>query len=542
MKKLLALLLVTLLAMSVGSTFISALAADTEPFEWTLYFNYEWWGIRPWGEDDISAYWSEKFNMKINFMKPDTQPEDQVLQMMILSDDLPDVILMERGATNQELCRQGVFLDLAPLMEVNSTYGDEIAESTREFLKIDGTLYAIPHWARKGPTGGNDMWLYNDNLWKAAGSPALNTFEDLYGFAVALKELVPENAAGLPVIPFATQNNNDAFDKIVADGFYRSFGGPNRGDFYTARIGGRIQSVLRDPVFKDAAMEANKWYREGLILESQFIDTNDQMIEKFSSGRVGLLYYDHSQDSVNRFRKIMMENEPGNDYIRVLDPVYPMKEGVARTYADQKPTVGWNIHGITKNAKDPQRIFDFLCYMLTKEGSIDMMYGPPGVLYDELDENGNPILKKAMSELTAEENDKIGTWVWSFCNHSDNVDETKFAVNKMQPEELQDWVEATQSDILTPIMFVTDEYNNLALTIDQLSDLGIARTRCLDQWRAELPKIIMAQSAEEASKLYDDLLAFFEDNGLAEIEAAYDVMYQENVAMQGFSSYEGYGD
>ena len=538
MKRIIGLILAAMLAMSLAS--VPVIAEAPEPFEFTLYFNYEWWGINPWGEDDISAYWKDKFGVTINFMKPDTSPEDQVLQMMILSDDLPDLILMDRGATNQELCRQGVFLDLQPLMDVNPTYANEIAESTRELLKIDGVLYAIPHWARKGPTGGNDMWMYNKNIWEAAGSPELKTFEDLYAYAVAVKEKVPENAAGLPVVAFASQNNNDAHDRITF-AFYRSFGGPNRGHFYTIPYNGHMQSCLRDPVFKDAAMEANKWYREGLILESQFIDTNDQMIEKFSSGRVGLLYYDHSQDSMNRFRKIMMENEPGNDYLRVIDPVYPPREGVTKTYADEKPSIGWNVHGITRNAAEPQRIFDFLSYMLTKEGSIDMMYGPPGVLYDELDANGNPILKRAMSELTAEENDKVGTWRWSFCNHSDNVDETKFAVNKMQPPELQDWVEQTQSDILTPIMFVTDEFTNFAITIDQLSDLGISRTRSEDEFRAAMPKIIMAQTAEEASQLYDELLAFFEANGLAEIEAIYDAKYQENLALQGFSAYAEYG-
>ena len=547
MKKLIALLLTTMLVMSLSSALITAQAEyvpayDTsEPFEWTLYFNYEWWDIFTWGADDISAYWADKFNMKINFIKAESSPEDQFLQLLTMG-TLPDVILMDRGATNIELIRQGVFLDLAPFIEENPMLSDEIAAGTLNLLSVDGALYAIPHWARKGPTGGNDMWMYNKNVWEAAGSPELNTFEDLYNFAVAVKELAPTNAAGSSIIPFAVENRNNAWDQMI-NSFYRSFGGPNQGDFHTIRLGGKIQSVLRDPVYKEAVMEANKWYREGLIIDTQFTDTNDQMIEKFNNGRVGLLYYDHSQDSVNRFRKIMMESEPGNDYIRVLDPVYPPKAGVTKTYADEKGTMGWNVHGITRDAKNPQRIYDFLCYMLTKEGSIDMMYGPPGVLYDELDENGNPILRKAMAELTSEENDKVGSWIWSFCNHSDNVDETKFAVNKMQPEELQDWVEATQSDYLTPIMFTTDEYANLAPTIDRLSDLGIARTRMVEEmWREQLPLIIMAPSADEASAKFDALLAGFIANGLEEIEAIYNEKYQDNVALQGFSAYEGYGE
>ena len=548
MRKLLALFLATIMAMTLVSA-ITVAQADfagyeppydvSEPFEFTIYMNYEWWQDYNWGGDEISKYWAEKFNMKINFIKAESSPEDQFLQLLVMG-TLPDVILMDRGATNIDLIRQGVFQDLAPFMAVNPTLQNEIAAGTLNLLSVDGALYAIPHWARKGPTGGNDMWLYNKNVYEAVGSPELKTFEDLYDFAVAIKEAELTNAAGAPIIPFMVENRNSAWNKI-ADSFYRSFGGPNKGDCYTIPINGEIKSVLRDPTYKDAVMEANKWYREGLMIETQFIDLDDMMIEKFANGRAGLLYYDHSQDSVNRFRKIMRETEPGNDYIRILDPVYPPKAGVEKTYADEKGTMGWNVHGITKDAKNPQRIFDFLCYMLTKEGSIDMMYGPPGVLYDELDDLGNPILFKAMSELTAEENDKVGSWVWSFCNHSDNVDETKFAVNKMQPEELQDWVEATQSDYLTPIMFTTDEFANLQPTIDRLSDLGIARHRFTEEvWREQLPMIIMASTAEQASALYDAMLDSFIALGLEEMEAIYTAKYQENVALQGFSAYTDY--
>lgn len=537
-------LLIALAIMMVATVFALPMAraeesAKLDPYTFSLYYSYDWWDINPWGEDATSKYWADKFSLSIEQSKPDADAAAK-LNLMVSSDELPDVIQMDRGPDHMRLAQLGIFVDLAPLQARNPLFDQNILASTQDLLKIDGKLYSIPHWARKGPTGGNNVWMYEKRLYEQAGSPDLSTFEGLYAYAKKVKDTIPTNAEGLPVIPFASGNNNDAFD-IITSAFYRSMGGPNKAVSYTARIDGKLQFVMRDPIFRKAVMETNKWYREGLISETQFSDTNEQMIEKFTTGRTALLYYDHSQDSINRFRKIMIENEPGNDYVRVIDPVYPPSAGVTKTYADEKGSIGWNVHGITRDAKEPQRIFDFLSYMLTKEGSIDMMYGPPGVLYDELDADGNPILRKPMSQLTAEENDKVGTWIWSFCNHSDNVDITKFAVNKMQPAEFQDWVEQTQSDFLTPIMFVTDEYANIALTIDKLSDLGIARTRCVEEYQAQMPKILMAKTAEEAEALYDALLKFFEDNGLADIEAAYDAKYQENVALQGFSSYADYG-
>ena len=78
--------------------------------------------------------------------------------------------------------------------------------------------------------------------------------------------------------------------------------------------------------------------------------------------------------------------------------------------------------------------------MLTKDGSINMMYGPEGGLWEGKDEEGNPILKKPEEELTSDEKNAAGCWFWSQPAHSDNVDLTKYAVNEQQPEESRSWV------------------------------------------------------------------------------------------------------
>ena len=332
------------------------LATDLEPYTFTIYYNYDWWTIKPWGEDSTSKYWKEKFNLTIEHTKPDADAAAK-LNLMISGGDLPDVIEMDRTADWRRMAKMDLFVDLAPLQAANPTLDENVAQSTQELLKIDGKLYSVPHWVRKGPTGGNDVWMYDKRLYEQAGSPPLKTFEDLYAYAKNVKDNIATTKEGLPVIPFSTENNANAFDKITG-AFYRSMGGANKTTTYTARIDGKIQSVLRDPVFRAATMEANKWYREGLIAETQF--SNDQIIEKFTSGRTALLYYDHSQDSVNRFRQILMNTYPDDTYEIVVDPVYPPAQGVDHVFADHKETIGWNVLNITTKTEKPQRIFDFL--------------------------------------------------------------------------------------------------------------------------------------------------------------------------------------
>ncbi len=506
-----------------------------DPYTFTIYHNYDYQTIYEWGSDAISKYWQEKFNLNIEQQKPDADA-DAKLNLMVSSGDYPEVIRMNYGPLYKQLCEMGIFMDLTPLKENNPEYDNTIAENTQELLKIDGKIYSMSHWVRKEPTGGNNVWMYNKRLYEAAGSPELKTFEDLYAYAKKVKDEVKETQEGLPVIPFATNNNNDAYD-LATSAFYRAYGGPDKGASFTAHIDGKMQSVLRDPRFKAAVMELNKWSREGLLLDSQFADTNDQMVEKFISGRTGLIWYDFSMDSVNRFRQILRETHPDDDYVILTDPVYPGAEG-AKTYADIKSTMGSAANLITNKAEQPQRIFDFFMHMYSKQGSIEMMYGPAGAgLWEELDENGNPIMLKSDTELTSDEKTAMGLWAWSICNSADNVDTTKFAVNDALPEEKQDWVVWHQAHVLSPIMFTSDEYVNLNLEIDQLSDLGIQRTLCEEQYRAEIPKIIMAGTAEEAEQLYDDLLKFFDDNNFAEVEQIYDARHQEILKLQGGSGY-----
>jgi len=510
---------------------------ELQPYTFTQYYNYDWWGIKEWGKDETSKYWSDLYKITIDQQKPDSDAAGK-FNIMMSSGDLPDVIMMDRGADNIRAAQLGAFIDLAPLQAKNPNFDKTILKSTQQLLQIDGKLYGVPHWARSIPTGGNNCWIYDKKIYEKVGSPDLTTFEGLYNYAKAVKAQVPTTEGGASVIPFATQNNADAHYQILF-GFWRSFGGANWSDMWTAAIDGKIQSVFRSPLFKQVAMEANKWYREGLIPDTQFTDTTDQLVEKFVDGRTALLYYDMSQDSVNHFRQLLMKNHPGDSYEVLTKPVYPPANGISpdKIYADAKETPGWNVLCITNKAKNPQRIFDFYTYMLSKQGSIEMMYGPQGDWWDTLDANGAPVLKTPEAQMPTADKDRIGSWVWSFCNFSDWVDTIKFAVNSAQPVDKRDWVISMQSDVLTPIMFITDEYVGFNTLVDPQSDLGINKQAISDQILAQMPKMIMAGSEAEASKIFDDMLAFEESHGLKDIEALYDARHQEIVKLQGFTAY-----
>jgi ABC-type glycerol-3-phosphate transport system substrate-binding protein len=380
----------------------------------------------------VSKYLQEKFNVTVEFSKPDADAAAK-LNVMISAGDLPDSIMMDRGVDNQKLAELGLLVDLEPLMAKNTALRDNMSAGTIEQLTVGGKLYAIPNWSRKATSGGNDVWMYNQRLFEAAGSPELKTFEDLYAYAAKIKNEVKQTKEGVSVYPVLFKNGGDGWEVVRA--FHRSMGGVLSG-WYTV-INGEYKLALREDKFRAATMEANRWWREGLMSETQFTDTGDQILEKLVAGRAALLWYDHSQNEANKFRTILRETFPEDSY-EVVTP-YPFTHykvlPTSYIYSDIQSTVGWNVTCITTSDKDPQRIYDLWSYLMTPEAAILQMYGPQGMNWDELNDQGRPILKKAESELSSDEINQLGAWFWMIPGQSDNVDKMKFAVNDMQPVE-----------------------------------------------------------------------------------------------------------
>lgn len=516
----------------------------SQPYSYVTYANYDWWTLHPWGVDAASAKMKELFNVDVEWQKPDADPAAK-FNLMISSGDIPDALFLDRTADFVKIAKLGLLVDLNTLKYDGCTIDEDLDESTQKINSYDGKFYMIPNWSRRMGTGGNYSWLINQEAWKAVGSPELKTLEDVHQCLLKMKDAGLKSSAGADLIPFMVGDTPDG-GKIL-DGFYRSFGGTPRQNCWTARVDGKMQFLFRDPVAKEALKEANKWYREGLMTDTIVTDTVDQVNEKLSTGRAGIAFYDFSQDSVTHFRQILMESTGGaNSYEVLTDPIFPAAEGVEKVYGEENAGAGGSGIVITTTAKNPQRIFDLNSWMLTKDGSLNMMYGPQGGLWDELDEDGLPVLKKAESEFTTEEKDAQGCWMWASPAQSDNVDNMKFALNALQPAEKQDWVITLQANVFSQNAggsykdgqkFVSNESVDLNLTIDPQEDLGIQRTLIENQVRAELPKMILAPDDATFDSIYQGLIDFADQNGMKEIEAKYDAKYQENCELQGGSFY-----
>lgn len=524
----------------------------TEPYEFDAYYSYQG-SVKPWGEDAASKYMNEKFNIKVNYSCPEADA-DSKLNLMISSDDLPDVIILDRNANWLKLINLGKLVDINTLKYEGCSFDEDILESTQKLLSVNGGLYGIPNWARKGATGGNMSWMVNHDVYEQLGSPELKTLEDLHQFMLDAKDKGVKTSDDQSIFPWLPRQDDNGFYTVSA--IYRSYGNPNLIDTYWSQADNDVKLAVYDDNYIAALKIANQWYKEGLFPETTYTDSNDQFTEKLANGRAAITYYDFSQDDTNHFRTLLQEKD-GNTYDLLGwelkdSPIYPAADGVDYVYGEEGGTVGWNVNCITTKAENPQRIFDLYTWMLTKDGSINMMYGPEGGLWEGKDEEGNPILKKPEEELTSDEKNAAGCWFWSQPAHSDNVDLTKYAVNEQQPEASRSWVISIQDHVFTPEdsihpaipgqKFLTDENTGLSLEIDPTDDLGMARQAITDECKMRIPQIIMASDDATFDKLVQDLKDFAESNQVHDIEKIYTDKRASNIELQGYTAYQDYYD
>lgn len=524
----------------------------TEHYEFDAYYSYQG-SVKPWGEDAASKYMNEKFNITLNYSCPEADA-DSKLNLMISSDDLPDVIILDRNANWLKLINLGKLVDINTLKYEGCSFDEDILESTQKLLSVNGGLYGIPNWARKGATGGNMSWMVNHDVYEQLGSPELKTLEDLHQFMLDAKDKGVKTSDDQSIFPWLPRNDDNGFNTVSA--IYRSYGNPNLVDTYWSQADNDVKLAVYDDNYISALKIANQWYKEGLFPETTYTDSTDQYTEKLSNGRAAVLYYDFSQDDTTHFRTLLQEKD-GNTYDLLGwelkdSPIYPAADGVDYVYGEEGGTVGWNVNCITTKAENPQRIFDLYTWMLTKDGSINMMYGPEGGLWEGKDENGNPILKKPEEELTSDEKNAAGCWFWSQPAHADNVDLTKYAVNEQQPEESRSWVISIQDHVFTPEdsihpaipgqKFLTDENTGLSLEIDPTDDLGMARQAITDECKMRIPQIIMASDDATFDKLVQDLKDFAESNQVHDIEKIYTDKRAANIELQGYTAYQEYYD
>lgn len=529
-----------------------------EFYEWTHYWYYDSQAIKEWGVDAASKHISNLFNINIKFTKPDADPESKI-NIMFSGDDLPDSLKLPQGRILKTAAQSGKLVDFEQFMYPEMSLNEDMPEDIRELLKVDGVFYGPTDWFRTIATGGNYQWILNSKEYEDAGKPALNTLEDIHKFMLDAKDRAGKTYNGQDIQPFGTYPDNRGY--YIYWPLFRALGGRGIVEGCFTQEDGKIDFAARNELMVEALKMGNQWFNEGLYTADVFTQTPEQWLETVTNGRPAIMWYDFSQDDTNNFRRIVQEQSEGKVSYEVLGhpmnedlkdyPMFPAAEGVDVVFGDENNRIGGDVSCISVKAERPQRIADVWAYMVSREGSINMMYGPsteedPAGLWTKLDADGIPQLTKPYGDYSSAEFDAAGAWFWASPANADWVDTVKFAVNDQQPEEKRNWTVTTQAHMTSfdeenPVMgqkIVSDQNIRMNTVIDAQSDLGVNLKAITDEWQARVPQILMAKDEAEFNKLLGDLVAFAESNNIDEICSQWQANFDSNIEKQGFNVYD----
>lgn len=502
----------------------------SKPVEFNVYWNYSWYNSeRKWGETTISKAIEEKLNCKINFLKPDGDPAEK-LNVMLTSGELPDVIIMDRDANYKKMIELGMFIPLDDYIAKYPGYRSAVEESTINFAKVNGKVYSLLNWPTTSdhPTG-NAAWFINEEIYKQLGSPEIKTLDDLLAYTKKVKDSGIK-IGGKDVVPM--QFDPGSYQNGLYQ-LYNSYGGVGsvtEDMVYQPDGSNELKFFMNDKKWEDTMVFANKMWNAGVMNSDYFVETAQQKDDKRNSGRVAVYV---SSNGVNEARDGMNSwktTDPNGKYIVIEPPAalgVQQKDVMTGTFN----RLGWNSICITKSAKDPERIFEVLDWIASNEGQLITFHGPKGVLWDELDSNGYPVIKKNRSDLNDKEGKDLACEVFSMPGMSKWVDESKVAADNRKPETERDFVIQAQSKIAWKHSEDVTEFTGLFT--DPNTDEGIAFTQVQDLVRTSIPKIVMAKDEAEARKLVKDTIDQAYKLGFDKVEKFKTSKWKENLKALG---------
>lgn len=503
----------------------------SKPIEFTVYWNYSWYNQeRKWGETTISKEIEKKMNCKINFAKPDGDPAEK-LNIMLTSDTLPDVVIMDRDANYKKLIELGRLVEIDKLIDKYPGYKKSVEAATINLAKQDGKSYGLLNWATtsKHPTG-NGGWVVNEKIYKEMGSPAIATLDDMFNYTKAVKDKgIKINGKDVVPMQFDPGNYQDGLNQL-----YFSYGGigtiSNQELCYIPNGSKELKFFMQDSKWEQAMLYANKMWKAGLMNTDFFVETAQQKNDKRDSGRVAVYT---SSNGVNEARDGMnawKTADKDGSYI-VIDP--PAAGGLkqADIMNNTYNTLGWNSICITKKAKDPERIFGIFDWIASPEGQLLTFYGPKGILYDELDKDGYPIIKKNRSELSDKEGKDLACEVYSMPGVAEWCDFSKVAAdNRLSPDK-RDFVIQAQSKIAWKHSKDVTEF--VGMFTDPATDEGIIFNQVQDLVRKNIAKIVMAKDEQTCKDAIKETTAQAYKLGFEKVEKFKTKVWQDNLKAMG---------
>lgn len=349
--------------------------------------------------NDFTKYLEEKTNINFDFITVPTDAITEKINLMMTSDDLPDMFMYDTPDPSKFGVDEGMLVDLIPYIE---KYMPNYKKAMEEYPEIkgmttstDGKIYALAgindcfHCQYSQKMWVNTMWL--DKM----GVKMPETTEDFYNICKKYKEINPD---GIPLIGSIDSWNTDP-TCFITNAFILDPGAVNAAmPVKVIETEGKIDTIVNKGEYKEALKYLNKLYSEDLIYEGTFTQKNEQLRQIALDEKMPILFFAGGAN-VNVLNAALAP-EIYKNYEAVTPLTGP--NGVKQSTFFKYFPIQTQRFAITTECKYPEAAARVADFFFTTEGQLLSTYGKKGTDWDVADEgklgiDGSPAKYKVHS-------------------------------------------------------------------------------------------------------------------------------------------------
>jgi putative aldouronate transport system substrate-binding protein len=340
--------------------------------------------IKNFNDSEFYKELGKRTGIEFDFISPAVGQEKEAFNLMIASNDLPDIV--EMGSDSypggmDKAVSDGTFTKLNDLIKKYAPNYDKLINSDSEIKKAcitdSGSIVGFFNAGIEAQPAWYGLVLRQDWL-DELGLKTPVTYDDWYTMLKAFKE--KKGAVAPMMLASSGFSSFDVFNAGygVAQGFYR--------------VDGKIKYGPLEKGYKEYLTMMNQWYKEGLI-DKDFTTKKDFIPSATftTTGKTGVWTDIYSLLSVDQAKAVATSPQ----YRAVGVPAPVLKEGDKLHIRQTNGKVGGTMWAISKNCKNPEVAVKLADYLFSPDGILLSNYGIKDKTYT-IGSDGKPMFTEFM--------------------------------------------------------------------------------------------------------------------------------------------------
>lgn len=452
----------------------------------------------------------DKFNINIKFNCNTKDAHMEKLDLLIASNELPDIISPINSDKAKEVGPKGALIAFDEYFDKMPNVLKKIKEDPNIYASLiasDGHIYNLPRFSEK--IQFKSVPMIRKDLVQEVNMEMPKNFDELHNVLKAIKEKHPDMVGMV---------NRNKMQFLWAYGVHYN---TNQNTFYDETEDKWVYGPLNDG-FKELVEDFSGFWNDGLMDQEFFTASRQQWEEKLldETGVFTIDYASRARTETEAFKKLHPDNN--NFQLSLMMPLTTEYYSTPRLNISERVGM-WTSIGVGANTKNLDRILEMIDYMYAEDASTSLQWGKEGENY--IVENDK---KKYAANIKAPYNPE-GT--------IDAENDLGLNHNRLMRIEKDDAFE----EFIDGYTDVKDQYKehvelfenncriNLTFTEEELEEKAEIETNLLTYVEEGALKFI---TGETPMSEYDSFINFLEKNGSARLEelyaAAYD-RYKEKV-------------